>query len=75
MNNKTIRLQHVGIVPANYAYEIKIGSRIMFNYAEVEKVIRINKETTKSIWITLQTETGFRDKKYLKKSLVCILNK
>ena len=72
---KTIHLQGIGKRQASFASEIKIGDTLIWNFGETENVLSIDKETTSTIWVLLQSITGeTRIIKMLKSRLVAIKN-
>lgn len=72
---RTIQLQSVGHVPAQPAGNIKQGDRLMWNFGHIYKVVGIEKETEKSIFIYEQSMKGgmIYSRQLLKSRLVAIL--
>ncbi|WP_114752278.1 hypothetical protein [Pleomorphovibrio marinus] len=70
----TIQLQSVGHVIGEPSINVKPGNVLMWNFGETEKVIEITGETPSFIKILIESKSGFRGERKLKKSrLVCIL--
>lgn len=75
-SSKTITLQSVGHVIANFASEIKVGDSLMWNFGSVSKVTNITKQTDKTVWIEETTESGYVGvRRMAKNRKVCILKK
>lgn len=73
--NKNVRLQYFGTLEGTPAGEISKGDIICFNFGSRATVTEINKKTEKSIWVSMETESGnIYEKRYLKNRLV-VLNK
>ena len=72
---KTIQLQSVGKMPAQPAGNIKAGSKIMWNFGSIYKILEVTKETEKMIFVKTQDIKGgtIYQAKYLKTRLVAII--
>lgn len=71
---KTIQLQSVGKVPAQEANNIKVGTKLMWNFGSISEVLEIVKETAKTITIKVKCESGYIGERRLNKTrLVAII--
>ena len=73
---KTIRLQGLGLFTASEAREVEVDDILIWNYGEEEKIVSIDKETEKSIWVTCEyvfmSETKTATRRMLKTRAVKI---
>jgi len=71
----TIQLQSVGKVPAQPASNIKVGTRLMWNFGSVSEVLEIVKETAKTITIKEKVLRSdyIGERKLFKNRLVAIM--
>ena len=69
----TIRLQAIGHVNAIPAGDLKVGMTTVWNWGHTEKVIEKVKETAKTVWFTIESESGAHlTRKFLKTRLVAV---
>lgn len=54
----TIRLQSIGLVPATPAQNIKVGSKLLWNFGYTSEVIEIVKTTAHTITIATKEASG-----------------
>lgn len=68
-----IHLQGIGEKPAIYAKYLKRGDIIICNFGFIQTVTEIRKRSEKSIFVTVQSESGkLYEKRYLNTRLVAI---
>lgn len=68
-----IHLQGIGEKPAIYAKDLKPGDIIICNFGFIQTVTEIRKRSEKSIFVTVQSESGkLYEKRYLNTRLVAI---
>lgn len=73
--HKTITLQSIGTFPANLASEIEAGDSLVWNFGSKSTVIRIVKESDKSIWVETEANGKRYERRFLKTRHVYIENK
>jgi hypothetical protein len=74
LTKNSMRLQGIGIVKAQPASQIKEGDKLMWNFGAIENVIKVTKQTDKSIWIDITSKGKHYNRMLSKTRLICILH-